>query len=243
MLIDFHTHILPDIDDGSTCAQMSVMMLKRLKEQGVDKVLLTPHFYAYCSSVKDFCSDRSRSLKALCEELDKEPLDIKLYLGAEVLYFEELWRVEDLKNFCIKGTDYIMIEMPLSPWTDTMIATIERMVGMGLTPIIAHFERYLKYSGNKSKIYTLLEMGALLQMNCNSLCQPWKRRKALKFIRKGMVFLLGTDCHNIFERAPNYEEAISYLKKKLDEREYKRILSMSKWFLDKATPVYSGKTK
>ena len=80
-MIDFHTHIMREIDDGSSSEYESIQLLKMLKEQGVDKVLLTPHFYAYSSSAETFDELRESSLKALLEALTDSPLDVQLYLG------------------------------------------------------------------------------------------------------------------------------------------------------------------
>lgn len=237
-MIDFHTHILPEIDDGSSSAEESVVLLRMLREQGVDSVILTPHFYAYSYSAEAFDETRSDCVKILHEALIQKPIDIEIYLGCEVLYFEELWRVENLKSFCIKGTDYILIEMPFSEWTDTMIRGIEKIMGKGITPVIAHFERYIQYRGNQSKIYELLEMGALLQMNCSFLNSFFTRRQAVKFIKKGMVAFLGTDCHNLTDRTPNYYKADKYLKKKLSDKQYTSFISRQKRFLSHAEKIY-----
>ena len=239
-MIDFHTHIMPEIDDGSSSEYESVQLLKTLREQGVDKVLLTPHFYAYSSSAETFDELRESSLKALMEALSDTPLDVELYLGCEVYYFEELWRVEKLKDFCIKGTDYILIEMPFSAWTDSMVRGIEKIIGKGITPIIAHFERYISY-GNMSKIYELIEMGALLQMNCDYINRFATRRKAIKLIKKDIVAVLGSDCHNMDKRRPEYLSAVDHLRKKLSKERFNRFFSFQKRILSKAEPVYAQK--
>lgn len=242
-MIDFHTHILPEIDDGSLSGEMSVKMLKMLKEQGVNKVLLTPHFYAYSSSAENFMERRAESVSILLQALEKEPVDIQLYLGCEVLYFDELWRLEDLKSFCIKGTECILVEMPFGRWTDTMVRGIEKIIGKGLTPIIAHFERYLSYRGNLQKIYELVEMGALLQMNCAFVNKLLTRGKALKFFKIGIVCALGTDCHNLENRAPDFKSAAEYIEKKLAKNQWRRLVSMQKSLLDGAEMIYSAKEK
>lgn len=237
-MIDFHTHILPEVDDGSTNAQMSVALLRKLKSQGVNKVLLTPHFYAYASSAESFVERRQSSLEKLLEELKNDCVNVELYSGCEVLYFEELWRVEQLRDFCIAGTEYILLEMPFAPWSENMVRGVEKLFGKGVTPIIAHFERYIKYKGNLEKIYQMVEMGALLQMNCKYINDFKTRRKAVKFIKSGAVFAIGTDCHNLDDRAPNYASAVEILKKKLSDSELKQLLSRPCQILKSAERVY-----
>ena len=233
-MIDLHSHILPEIDDGSSSVEMSLELLKELRNQGVSKVLLTPHFYAYASSVDDFKERKSAAIKKIQEALIANPLDIILYSGCEVLYFEELWRVDDLRDLCIKGTDYILVEMPFSQWSDSMVDSVGRIIGKGITPIIAHFERYLNYKGNLEKIYALVEMGAVLQMNCKYINDFMTRRKAIRFIKSGIVFAIGTDCHNMGDRAPNYGKALEILRKKLSERAFRQLCFKTKHILQNA---------
>ena len=237
-MIDFHTHILPQVDDGSTSLQMSVALLKELKNQGVKKVVLTPHFYAYASSVEVFTERRENSKQALLLELKNNPIDIELYLGCEVLYFEELWRIEELKQFCIAGTEYVLVEMPFAPWTENMVRGVEKIIGKGLTPVVAHFERYMKYKGNREKLYQLVEMGSLLQMNCKYINDFRTRRSAVKLIKSGAVFALGTDCHNLSDRAPNYSEAVNILKRKLSDYELNQLLLRPNSILKGAERIY-----
>ena len=237
-MIDFHTHILPEIDDGSSSVKESVVLLKRLKEQGVSDVFLTPHFYAYSSSAENYEEVRDKSLRLLVEELNKDNVDINLYLGSEVYFFEELWRIENIKLLCIKGTDYILLEMPFASWTDSMVRSIEKLIGRGVTPILAHFERYIGYKGNLDKIYELINMGVLLQMNCNYINKFITRRKAVKFIKRGMVSLLGTDCHNLIDRSPDFSDALARVRKKLRADEYKRFVRLQKRIISAAKKVY-----
>ncbi len=236
-MIDFHTHILPEIDDGSSGVTESLEILKMLQNQGVKKVVLTPHFYAYSSSAETFLKRRQESLDHLVGKLREEQIDIDLYLGCEVLYFEELWRLENLESYCIEGTKYILVEMPFDSWADSMIDGIEKIIAKGYFPIIAHFERYIGYKGNQKKVENLLSMGALLQMNCDFLNRFTTRRKALKFIKKGYVSVLGTDCHNTGERAPKYNTADAYLKKKLSEHRYERFHKKQRRILSGAEKV------
>ena len=53
-MIDFHTHILPGIDDGSRNSEESIQMLNLEQEQDITKIVFTPHFYANRNSVERF---------------------------------------------------------------------------------------------------------------------------------------------------------------------------------------------
>jgi len=237
-MIDFHTHILHEIDDGSASVKESVALIKQLKQQGVNDIVLTPHFYAYSSSAESFNELKNKSLKALIEELKTENIEVNLYSGCEVFFFEELWRIDNLKDFCIKGTEYMLLEMPFTKWTGSMVRSIERLMGKGITPIIAHFERYIKHKENLAKIYELVGMGAILQTNCAYVNKFSTRRKAVHFIRKGLVSLIGSDCHNTVDRVPEYSKAMKYLEKKLHKESYRRFLGIQRKILSGAQKVY-----
>lgn len=236
-MIDFHTHILPGIDDGSATAEESVKMLKLLEKQGVSKVLLTPHFYAHRDSVDEFVGKRKSAVKKLLAALEEEKITTELFLGCEVLYFDELWRIDNLNELCIQGTSYILLEMPFAPWDDETVKCTENLISKGYTPVIAHFERYIKFGSNLDKIYKFMESGALLQMNCSYLNRFLTRARALRFIKKGMVFAIGTDCHNLDFRAPNYLPAYDFIKKRLNERQLRKFVTEQRTLLKQAEKI------
>ena len=104
--------MLPGIDDGSKNVEMSLDMIRRSAEQGVEGIIFTPHFYADMNSPETFLNRRARALEALESNLDKLP-KVPIYtVGAEVHYFRGISRIQDLESLCIGKSDYILIEMP-----------------------------------------------------------------------------------------------------------------------------------
>ena len=83
-MIDWHTHILPEMDDGSHCVAESISMVNMQAAQGVSTIIATPHFYANHDTVSSFLDRREKTYGMLKAELPREAPDIKL--GAEVLY-------------------------------------------------------------------------------------------------------------------------------------------------------------
>lgn len=237
-MIDFHTHILPDIDDGSCSVEESVRMIEVLVEQGVKKIILTPHFYAYRSSIERFTEKRKAALKELVKALKEQNIDVELYLGSEVLFFDELWRIENIEELCIVGTRYILLEMPFASWEHSAVEHIINLANRGIIPVLAHFERYLKYRGNMPKIREMMRSGILVQMNCDYLNKVLTKGKALKLIKKGSIFALGTDCHNLGDRKPDFEGIENLLNKKLDKMSYDRFTRRQSSFIKGATRFY-----
>lgn len=237
-MIDFHTHILPDIDDGSNSVEESVRLIEILAEQGVNKIVLTPHFYAYRSSIERFSEKRNEALKSLCLALEEKQLNVEIYLGCEVLFFDELWRVEEIKEFCIKGTNYILIEMPFSSWEHSMVECVVNLTNRGLIPVLAHFERYIGYKGNMAKIREMTRAGVIVQMNCDYLNNFFTKGKALRFIKNGSVFALGSDCHNLDKRKPDFGRVEGLICKKIGKKHYERMIKQQEMILRNATKVY-----
>lgn len=112
-MIDFHTHILPGIDDGSRSADESIQMLRAMPE--VTHVVATPHFYAWENTPERFLRRRTAAWEQLRERLDDTAPDIRL--GAEVCYFEGICRSDELHSLCIEGTNVLLLEMPFEKWS------------------------------------------------------------------------------------------------------------------------------
>ena len=225
-MIDFHSHILPGIDDGSQCVADSLEMLHRLREQGVDTVALTPHFYANRNAVEQFLVRRNRAIQQLCEALDDDAP--RLLRGAEVLYYRGISHLEQLTQLCLEGTNLLLLEMPFSHWSEYEVREVCEMAAGGeVTVLLAHMERYLAFQSNKTWD-RLLKYGVLMQSNAEFFLTPVLRRRALQLLRQDRIHVLGTDTHNLTTRAPHMDAAMSYIGKHLgidfcdflEQREY-----------------------
>ena len=210
-MLDFHTHILPNIDDGSRSVDESRQMLDRMREQGVKTLVATPHFYANDESVDNFLSRRDAAMEELKGLSDKIP---DIFLGAEVRYYEGISRMPDLKKLRIQNSGLLLLEMPFRQWTEYAIKeVIDIACQGGITPVIAHVERYL-FLQNKEVAKRLLANGVLFQANSDFLTGCRKRR-AIQMIQKGQIHFVGSDCHNLTDRPPNVAEAFALMEKRL----------------------------
>lgn len=227
MVIDFHSHILPAVDDGSKDLSTSIHMIERCMEQGVTHIVATPHFYAMETSVERFLERREEAYEQMKKKLlgkwsQKELPHI--YLGAEVAFFRGISRAEHLEDMTIEGTDILLLEMPFAPWTNSDIEEIEWMLRHTKFKImLAHLERYLRISENKRSIEQLLELPLAVQVNAGSLLD-WKQRgKVVKLLKKSDVCVLGSDCHGIHHRPPNLSEGREVMEKKLGHNFLERM--------------------
>ena len=212
-MIDWHSHILPEIDDGSQSVSESLALLKRLRRQGVETVIATPHFHANEKSVSSFLEQRSDSFEKLQNILSKKTPDIKL--GAEVYYYSGISRMEDLKLLRVQDSRVLLLEMPMSQWTDYTIREIIDIAGSrDFTVMLAHVERYigLQPSGTLER---LCENGLLMQVNASFFNGFFAKRKAIKLLKKGLIQFVGSDCHNVKNRPPKLDVAFELIQKKL----------------------------
>lgn len=212
-MIDFHTHILPGMDDGSRDAAESLEMLRRSQAQGVDTVVLTPHFYAQRESISSFCTRRQTAFAVLREAQGGEPLPA-LALGAEVRYFEGMTRADDLEKLCLGR--YLLVEMPFDRWSGRTVKEVQNLpVSRGITPILAHIERYFSLPHWEDAVEELTAGGCLLQMNAEAFRGLLRGRRARALLRQGWTDLLGSDCHNTTSRPPNLGEMRRELEAKI----------------------------
>ncbi len=202
-MIDFHTHVLPGMDDGSSSVAQSVSMLRLLARQGVDTVVLSSHFYARENSPAQFLERRKYAFRQLRQYLWPELPD--LCLGAEVQYFDGISAVEEILGLRVEGTDYLLLEMPFHRWSNRVIdEVLELSAWPDVQLVLAHFERYVELQP-RSVWQPLLESGIMLQSNV-SFFGNWKtRRKAMSMLKEGKIHFLGSDCHNMASRCPNWD--------------------------------------
>lgn len=202
MMVDFHTHILPGIDDGSKSAKQSVEMLRMEASQGVTDVVLTSHFYAGQNNIQQFLKARAKSLEQLkaCWE-SKLP---RIHLGAEVQYFEGISVSDDIVDLRIADTKLLLLEMPFSRWSDRMIQDILLLnQRKDIHILLAHIDRYIGFQDPDIWPY-LADHGVLMQANTSFFQGFFSRRRAAKMVQQGLIHVLGTDCHSLNNRSPDW---------------------------------------
>lgn len=223
-MIDIHTHILPEMDDGSRNVEESITMLRMLSNQGVDTVVATPHFVIDINSPDEFLVHRDEAARRLKEAFTEETIRPKIALGAEVQFYPDICSLDGIERFCIGESNYILIEMPFTPWTGYTYQILNRLyMSRGVIPVIAHVERYLDFLNEGEAFLKLKEMGALIQINSSFLIDKFTRKRALNMVKKGMVNFLGSDCHNLTSRPPNLGEGCEVIYKKLNDYGFEEL--------------------
>lgn len=213
-IIDFHSHILPAIDDGSESLEMSIAMLKAQTEQGIGHVVATPHFYPRSDDLEAFLQRRTAAENRLRREMQKHADMPQLSIGAEVHFFPGMSCSDGLKGLTIDGKECILIEMPVCDWTPAMYRELEAVQErQGLTPIIAHIDRYVSPLRTRGILKALDALPVLVQANAAFFLNPMTRHLAMKLLREERIHLLGSDCHNLTSRPPRLAQALDQIEK------------------------------
>lgn len=200
--VDFHSHLLPAVDDGSASAEQSCAMMAESRRQGVTLMVATPHFYPENERPSEFLARREVSVRCLLDNGYDVTVHPRVALGAEVAYFPGISRCEELEQLCIVGTKTILIEMPFSRWTNDVVQEIEAIArSRQLLPVLAHVDRYTDARNAALRQY-LTDVGALLQLNADELTHVFRGRRAKRWLCEETAHLIGSDCHNMTDRPP-----------------------------------------
>lgn len=213
-MLDVHTHILPGMDDGSRSPEQSLAMLARQVEQGVNTVVLTPHYDASRESPPEFVQRRARAESELLAALQGAAAP-HLLSGAEVAFFEGVSSVENLEALCIGSTGCMLLEMPFCTWSRRMLSELSILQEVrGVKLILAHVERYRTFQP-AGLLEELHSSGMHLQCNASFFLRWQTRRLALSMLRKQMISFVASDCHGLDYRPPNLGDAWTLIGKKL----------------------------
>lgn len=232
MVSDFHSHILPAIDDGSSSVEESLEMLRQEGHQGVPRVVATPHFYARRDSLDGFLTRREEAAAKLRQEMVRQEGLPELILGAEVHFFKGMSQSEMLRELALEGTKAVLIEMPYSEWTDEMYRELARIPEtLDLQPIIAHIDRYIRPLHKNENLIKMLQLPVALQANTSFFLDRRTGRMAMRMLEQEQIQLLGTDCHNLTKRPPNLQPVADKIRSKLGGMRLRRILANEKQIL------------
>ncbi len=214
---DFHTHILPGIDDGAKTSEESLRLINSLKSQGIKNIVLTSHYYSHKESMEDFLKRRE---DAVSELLPLIPKDINVKIGAEVYVTKYMFTDRlDFSPVCMEGTPYMLTEFPYSAsFEGDSLKMLMRLMDLGVRPIIPHVERYEKLLKNPEMLSELIDMGVIIQSNAGSFTDRRTSSKLIKFLRKGLIHILSSDTHSESHNSPkSFSDAQKLINKKCPE--------------------------
>ena len=220
-MIDIHSHILFDIDDGAETLEDSVKLCRDAADNGVKLITATPHFFDY-SHIRSFVSERNHKISVLREILDEEDIPISVAAGSELFLNDKVFSAGDLDALTINGSRYMLCEFDFGPFDiDRAPLWIDELISRGYTPIVAHPERYIEFHRNLYIIDELLDREVVFQVNIDSLTgkngeEPQKM--AVDMVMRKIALLIGSDAHDTEYRHTRLREKFKDLPEFIDER-------------------------
>lgn len=198
-MIDIHNHVLFEIDDGAQSIEASVQMCRDAAENGIDTIVLTPHFFRY-KHIDAFVNERNLKIQELRNMLNAENIPVKLYGGAELYLNDDIFSADNLDDLTLGDSRYILCEFPLGPFDVTRVTEwIDELIDRGYTPVVAHPERYHEFHRNLYIIDELIDRDVVFQVNLDSLIGlngKAPQMMSLDMVERRIARLIGTDAHH-----------------------------------------------
>lgn len=196
---DIHSHLLFGIDDGCKNIEESLSLLKQMELQGVTDLVLTPH---YVPNSKYVCNveNKRKVFNLLQNEIKKQNINIRLYLGNEIYLDEDI--LDLLKNKemeSINDSKYLLIEFPMSSYPNKALNIFSELIYNGYTIILAHPERYTYINKDTKLLDECLDMGVLFQGNYESLFGKYgthAKKMLKKLLKNKQISFLAGDIHH-----------------------------------------------
>lgn len=200
MKLDFHSHILPGLDDGATDLQNAIELVSAMKDWGFERITCTPHITNKFMNTPDTIRPVFEQLQ---EALYVKGIDVELKMSAEYRLVPETWPEVLEKNWLMPIEDkFIITELPIFNPEDIKdikpIEEFKKVVSLGLTPLLPHPERYFYLS--KDELMRYLDAGVKIQSNYGSLAGLYggqAQQNAQALVDEGLVSYYGTDMHNL----------------------------------------------
>ncbi len=225
-MIDFHNHIIFDVDDGAQDIEQSIKMLKEAQEAGITDVILTPHYMEEYYEVGTKAI--AKRMEIINQEIEKNNINIKLHQSNEVYITSNI--INLLKNervSTVAGSKYVLMETPMLQVPMNFRQIIYDLKSNGYIPVIAHPERYEYIQKNPQIVYDLIQDGVLFQANIGSIIGIYgndAKKTVKKLLKHKMVHFIGTDTHRPDSIYPKVEKALKKLSKIVPEDELEKII-------------------
>lgn len=222
-MIDIHSHILPNIDDGSKDMDISIEMARLYIENGFHTVVATPH-YVENSTMDNSYYKNIEILDNLKKELKLNGISLDIYLGNEIYICDNLFKnLQNEKITTLNNTKYILVELPFMDLPKNCLSVIDKLITLDYIPILAHPERNVVICEDINVLYDLIVKGCLVQINIPSIEGKYGleiKEATENMLKYNMVHFIGTDAHSNLRRSPNVARGIEIIKNIVGEEKF-----------------------
>ncbi len=216
---DFHSHLIPGVDDGAKTLQDALELIWQLKELGFEKVITTPHIMMdIYPNTKELILEK---LAEVQEAVRKEGWDIKLEAAAEYMLDETLEELIEENQIMTFGNNHVLVEMSFMAPPPRLNDYLFLLQTRGYRPILAHPERYLYFKKDLNKYKDLRTRGCTFQLNLLSLLGYYGKAQQDNgnwLIKEGLIDFVGSDLHNL--------QQAYLLKKGLKSKPIQKVLDL-----------------
>lgn len=208
-MIDLHTHLLPDWDDGAKDWDEMRRMAEIASKDGIHKIVLTPHIFRLSKHNDDFAV-----LEQKMDEFKNQlrGIPMQFYRGAEVFVRHNLAENIQRHSFTINDSDYIFIEFPSGQIVPGAKELFYNLMLAGYIPIISHPERNAIFASRPDLLYEFVEAGSLGQVTAKSLTGEFgaeTKKTADLFITHNLVHVIASDAHDPERRPPRLSAGVA----------------------------------
>lgn len=228
-MIDVHCHILPGIDDGSASMEESMQMIREAYAAGFKAIISTSHYIEEGYNTSK--AKRQELIDMLNFKINQEGLDIKIYNGAEAYItpnLVSLIKQEEIPN--MNDTKYLLMELPMYNQILYLDRILKDLIAQGVTPVIAHPERYEIVQKNDKMLEELANMGVLFQANyasCIGLYGKEAQKTFKKLLKADRISFLGSDCHSSNSIYTKMPEILRKLEKMIGREKLEELTTIN----------------
>lgn len=220
-MIDIHSHIVFDVDDGPRDLADSRALLEESYRQGVRTIISTSHRRkGMFETPENKIAEHFKLVQEIAKEISD---DLTVLYGAEIYYTSDvLDKLEKKIIPSLADTRYALIEFSMTTPYKEIHTALSNVLRLGITPVVAHIERYHCLENDEKKVRDLIDMGCYIQINSSSVLKPklfgdkykFMKKRARFFLEKDLVHFVASDMHNLDDRPPYMEEAYQIISKK-----------------------------
>jgi protein-tyrosine phosphatase len=227
-MIDLHCHILPGLDDGAERLEESVEMARAAEEDGIEKIVATPHLFRDNLAYEDLSIIEEKK-EELNQALKTNNINVEIFAGAEVNISHHLLEQirENRSYLTLHQSSFMFVEFPPDHVFSGVKELFFELMSEGITPIIAHPERNSVFIHHPGPLYELLQMGALAQANSGSFLGMYGstvESAVLRLLQLNLIQFIGSDGHNSRSKAPRLSEAVKIAASLIGEERAKALV-------------------
>jgi protein-tyrosine phosphatase len=237
-LVDIHSHVLPEVDDGAASMQMALDMLRRAESEGVSALVVTPHVRSHDEIDRNDL--HARRFDELQAAVATSGIQVELFLGAELAFRFGLAEVARWSTVPLADGPYVLVDLPMGPMPTGLEQGFFELRAAGFKPILAHPERHRELATAPDQVERLRHQELLFQVDAGSFTGRFGRRAkatAETFLQMGYIEFVGSDGHDLEKRPISLQSARRLVTQACGPLEAHRLFCANPASVVKGEPV------